>query len=78
MIVFDGFVTLSKEQEKEQKKKWIYNISSKQLTPHHISVLEKGLAFTPTPHKPPTLDLIVAIETGARQLGLQSDAAASL
>ena len=69
---------INKQREKEMKEKWIYNISSKILNQHHISVLQKGLAFTPTPNKPPTLDLIVAVETGARQLGLNSDAASSL
>ena len=43
-----------------------------------MSVLQKGLAFTPNPAKPPTLDLVVAVESGARQLGLQSDAASGL
>ena len=56
----------------------MYNITSKNLTPDHICVLKKGLAFTPTPHKLPTLDFLVAVETGARQLGLQIDATASL
>ena len=49
----------------------------KELNENHITVLQKGLAFTP-PHKPPVIDLIVAVESGARQLGLQSDAASSL
>ena len=41
-------------------------------------MLEKGLAFTPTPHKAPIIDLVVAVESGTCQLGLQSDAASSL
>ena len=71
-------VKISKEKAEEIKKKWIYNTSSKQLTPQHTQVLEKGLAFTPTPHKPPLLDLIVSVETAARQLGPSSDAASSI
>ena len=70
--------SVSKEREREVKEKWVYNTSSKTLTEPQNNVLEKGLAFTPTPSKAPTLDLIVAVESGARQLGLQSDAASSL
>ena len=47
---------ITKEQETEAKKKWIFNTSSKTLTQAHLNVLTKGLAFTPTPKKPPTLD----------------------
>ena len=71
-------VQISKEKEEELKKKWVYNTSSKTLSNRHMHILQKGLAFTPTPHKPPTIDIIVAIETGARQLGLNSDAASGL
>ena len=70
--------SITREKAEEIKKKWIFNTSSKTLTQAHLNVLTKGLAFTPTPKKPPTLDFIVSIESGARQLGLQSDATSAL
>ena len=62
----------------EIKKKWVYDISSKTLTNAHLSVLQKGLAFTPTPREIPIIDTVVAVESGARQLGAESAAAVRL
>ena len=53
---------ISREREKELKDKWVYNQSAKNLSTHHINVLLKGLAFTPTPHKPPTPLLLLKPE----------------
>ena len=39
--------------QKEKKKRWVHNFSSKELSEVQVRVLPKGLAWKPTPIKPP-------------------------
>ena len=44
-------VKLSNEQKVELKKKWVYNISSKQLTTHQTRCIRKMISFHSHPAK---------------------------
>ncbi|XP_072025296.1 uncharacterized protein [Amphiura filiformis] len=52
----------------EQLKKWVVNLSKKELTKPQESVLVKGLNFAPSPVKLPYEDYIVATEQACRKL----------
>ena len=71
-------IKVSKEREKEIKDKWIYNISARTLNKSETSILQRGLAFTPSQPSPNVVDFIAAIEDGARLLGAETAEAASL
>ena len=66
---------LDEDEAKSTKERWVVNASSKQLTNAHKSILQQGLAFAPTPISAPTVDLIVAVETGAGIIGGESEEA---
>ena len=52
----------------EQLKKWVVNLSKHKLTDPQLSVLAKGLNFSPSPNKIPYDDYIVATELACKKL----------
>ena len=52
--------------KKEERKNWVINLSSHQLTEDQRTVLERGLNFAPTPKHIPTTELITGCELALR------------
>ena len=57
-------------------KRWVVNVSSKELTPATISLLQRGLKFAVTSKALPVEDIVLTMEEACRHLG--EEKAASL
>ena len=57
-----------RELRPEGLDKWVINLADQRLTKQQQGVLKLGLNYTPAPAKLPVMDIMVAVEEGARQL----------
>jgi hypothetical protein len=71
-------ITTSENDHPGPIDRWLYNKSSVTLTDPQVRILTKGLAFRPTPAKPPIVDFIAASESAAIAIGTDTAAAADL
>ena len=69
---------LSLEEIEEVTSRWVINVSDYDLNEHELLVLKKGLSFAVTPTKIPMDDMITAVETAVRHVGLDSAEAAEI
>ena len=66
-----ALLSLLSKIKKDSKANTVINLSSRVLTTHEHSVLQKGLSFCPTPLRPNKKDLLKSITGFARKLRLQ-------
>ena len=50
------------------KQRWVHNLSSKTLSESQVNVLQKGFKFAIAPSQLPTLDFVIGVEFGLRQV----------
>ena len=62
----DTIVPVTEEDKHNLRKKWVTNLSSRELTQDETSLLQKGLNFAVTPKSIPINDYIIGIEKHAK------------